>query len=93
MKDFFKKISALRNFTQFRGRVHIFQILVYSLLTNECNFCCNIVSTFLCIQTYRMFADIWRVELHHLNYYLTFLKLKPASGQAPHRCLNVTLKR
>ena len=38
--------------------MQIMKKLVYSLLTNKCNFCCNIVNIFVCMQTCRKCADV-----------------------------------
>ena len=66
-------MTKLQNLFIALVNVDIFQItlnLVYSLLTNKCNFCWNIVSTFLSMQTRRMFADVCSV----CTIWITFLK-------------------
>ena len=77
------KICLLHYYTWISVRWHY--NLVYSLLANKYNFCRNIVSTFLCIQTCKMFADSCsvctiRITIKHS---WTFSKLKLAHCQAP----------
>ena len=49
--------AMLVNMISFRWHYN----LIYLLLTNKCNFCCNIVNTFLCMQTCRMLAYVCSV--------------------------------
>ena len=52
--------------------------------SNKCNFCWNIVSAFLCMQTCRMFVDVSSVCTIWLTIKLSLnFQLRPAFGKAP----------
>ena len=57
-------------------------------MTNKCNLCWSIVSSFSCMQTCRMIADVCSVCTIGIatELFLTVSKHKPGYGQAPDVC-------